>query len=88
MICFLLAIPLLLFLFAAVRDGGAQWLDSHLSDESGKTLVEFFLRYILSVSVKHFYLKYLDSLSVLCVCIDHMRVTKDIEVLFCFVPAD
>lgn len=63
MICFLLAIPLLLFLFAAVRDGGAQWLDSYLSDESGKTIVEFFLRYILSVSIIHFYVKYLYSVA-------------------------
>ncbi len=31
-----------LFLSAAVRDGGAQWLDSHLSDESGETLTSLF----------------------------------------------
>lgn len=28
-----------LFLSAAIRDGGAQWLDSHLSDEPGKKLM-------------------------------------------------
>lgn len=49
MICLLLTVNLVLFLSAAVRDGGAQWLDSYLSDESGKMLVEFFVRYILSI---------------------------------------
>lgn len=41
MIYFLLFL-LLLFIPAAVRDGGAQWLDSHLSDESGQKLVSLF----------------------------------------------
>lgn len=39
----LLTIFLLLFLSAAVRDGGAQRLDSHLSDESGKKCTALFL---------------------------------------------
>lgn len=39
MIYFILFLILLLFFSAAVRDGGAQWLDSHLSDEPGEILV-------------------------------------------------
>lgn len=42
MIYFLLTVLFLVFLSAAVGDGGAQWMDSHLSDESGKKLMSFF----------------------------------------------
>lgn len=39
-IYFILFLILLLIFSAAVRDGGAQWVDSYLSDESGEILVK------------------------------------------------
>lgn len=50
-IYFILFLILLLFFSAAVRDGGAQWLDSYLSDESGEILVKKKKRLPLEVCV-------------------------------------